>query len=772
VSAGSDVAVLVPSGSTRTHSRRAATVQADRPLVRLCAFGALGLYGTLRWATLMTPAPVWRLLGLLGLSLVIVGAGTALRGRGRLAVALLALLSLLAAFAFAGVPWSWVRHFRIAVTADGISEGLSGLPQVLLPYIGINQWIRTVMVLGAGVLLLDAALIVALAPRQLSDGRRAAAATALIALAVVPSTLVRPELPYLQGLILFLLVAAFMWADRIRQGDLVTATLLALLAGAAAMIAAPRLDTHTPWLNYQALAGNLAPAHPESFDWTQRYGPLQWPQHGKAVLEVQARHPDYWKAEDLDVFDGHGWVAQSVQAPDAQGTVPPANLQKWTQTLHVTLRGLNTTNVIAAGVAAEPTHVTSLVAGLSEGTWVDPTGLGPGDSYDVSAYDPQPTAAQLAAAGTNYPPALLPAYLSLVVPSNPGFSTTEKGALPVVPSYQQVFFAPFGSRIAVAYSPSTPNPAVALAASPYRRVYALARRLARHAATPYDYALSVKRYLDSGAYTYNQDPPSSRYPLETFLFGDKIGYCQQFAGSMALLLRMGGVPARVATGFTTGQYDSATKSYIVADTDAHAWVEAWFPSYGWVRFDPTPAIAPALGGHVPLSVVQGSTKGTGTTPTSHGLRSVTGRLPATTHPHSGGTPVAALIALAVVLVLLAVAVRITVRLNDPTNDQLLAELELAFARSGRRMAAGATLAGLEQRLGGSPDAQAYVRTIRLARFAGGSGQPSRAQRRALRSQLRSGLGVIGAVRALWALPPRFRLRLPALERPRRGLHSV
>ncbi len=772
MSAGADVAVLVPSGSVRSHSRRAATVQADRPVVRLVAFGALGLYGTLRWATLMTPAPAWRLLGLLGLSLVIVGAGSVLRGRSRLAIALVALLALLAAFAFAGVPWSWVRHFRVAVTADGISEGLSGLPRVLLPYLGINQWIRTVMLLGAGVLLLDAALIVALAPpRRLSDGRRAAAATALIALAVVPSTLVRPELPYLQGLLLFLLVAAFMWADRIRQGDLVTASLLALLAGAAAMVAAPRLDTHKPWLNYQALAGNLAPAHPESFDWAQGYGPLHWPQNGKEVLEVQARHPDYWKAEDLDVFDGRGWVAQSVQAPDDEDTIAPANLQEWTQTLHVTIRGMNTTNVIAAGVAATPTHVGSMVAGLSAGTWIDPTGLGPGDSYDVSAYDPHPSPAQLAAAGTNYPTALLPDYLSLVVPSSPGF-TNQQGGLPVVPAYQQVFFAPFGSRIAVAYGPSTPNPAVVLTSSPYARVYALARRLARHATTPYAYAIAVKRYLDSGAYVYDQNPPFSRYPLVKFLFGDKRGYCQQFAGSMALLLRMGGVPARVADGFTSGQYDSATKTYVVADTDAHAWVEAWFPSYGWVRFDPTPAIAPALGGHIPLSVVQGSTKSSGATPTSHGLKSVTGRGSLSTHHHSGGTPVAALIALAVVLVLLALAIRLTVRLHEATNDQLLAELEQAFARSGRRMPPGTTLAELEQRFSSSPDAQEYVRTIRLARFAGGSGLPSGAQRRALRTQLRTGFGVIGAVRALWALPPRFRLRIPALEHPRRGLHSV
>ena len=64
---------------------------------------------------------------------------------------------------------------------------------------------------------------------------------------------------------------------------------------------------------------------------------------------------------------------------------------------------------------------------------------------------------------------------------------------------------------------------------------------------------------------------------------------------MALLLRMGGVPARVSTGFTTGTYDQATKQWLVTDVDAHAWVEAWFPHYGWVTFDPTPASAPARG---------------------------------------------------------------------------------------------------------------------------------------------------------------------------------
>jgi protein-glutamine gamma-glutamyltransferase len=776
MSASSEVAVLVPAGTARARSRHVAASARERPVVRVVTFGALALYGVLRWGTLMSPAPVWRLLGLLGLALVLVGGGILIGGRSRIAMGLLTVFAVLAAFAMAGVPVSWVRHLRIAVTADGISEGISGLPRVLLPYLGINQWIRTVMVMGAGVLLLDAALIIALSsPRQLGDGRRAAAATALIALAVIPSTLVRPQLPYFQGLLLFLLVAAFMWADRIKQGDLVTAIAVAGVAGAAAMVAAPALDTHKPWLNYQALASDLAPGHPEAFDWTQRYGPLHWPRTGRAVLEIHASKPEYWKAENLDGFDGRGWVLQSVGAEDAQDTIPAANLRRWTQTLHVTVRAMKTDNVIAAGLAPDPpTHVVGPVAGVSDGTWIDPSGLGPGDSYDISTYDPTPSSSQLASAGTDYPSVLLPAYLTLDIPSNattPGVIAAP-GVAGAATASQQVIFPPFGSQVGTAYSPSTPNPATVLQSSPYARAYALARSLVRRSANPYAYVANVKRYLDSGPYAYNENPPPSRYPLETFLFNDKVGYCQQFAGAMALLLRMGGVPARVAAGFATGTYDSATHSYVVTDTDAHAWVEAWFPSYGWVRFDPTPAAAPALGGHVPSAPIKGSTSTGSKAPASHGLAGTAAGTNSATKHHGGGIPVAALIAVAAAVALLALGLRATLRLSEPTNDELLAELERAFARCGRRVQSGTTLAALEQRLRGSPEAEAYVRAIRLSRFAGTTERPSMAQRRALRRQLRAGLGFAGLARVLWALPPRFRLRAPGSDHPARGLHST
>ena len=78
-----------------------------------------------------------------------------------------------------------------------------------------------------------------------------------------------------------------------------------------------------------------------------------------------------------------------------------------------------------------------------------------------------------------------------------------------------------------------------------------------------------------------------RATLDGFLFDAKQGYCQQYSGAMALLLRMGGIPARVATGFSTGATDTKTGEYVVRDFDAHSWVEVYYPDYrlGDVRPD-------------------------------------------------------------------------------------------------------------------------------------------------------------------------------------------
>src|SRR4051795_309204 len=99
-------------------------------------------------------------------------------------------------------------------------------------------------------------------------------------------------------------------------------------------------------------------------------------------------------------------------------------------------------------------------------------------------------------------------------------------------------------------------------------------------------------YLKGDDFSYTESPPVAAENLDGFLFDAKSGYCQQYSGAMALLLRMGGIPARVSSGFTSGSYDRKANEYVVRDLDAHSWVEVWYSGIGWVTFDPTPAAAP------------------------------------------------------------------------------------------------------------------------------------------------------------------------------------
>ena len=132
--------------------------------------------------------------------------------------------------------------------------------------------------------------------------------------------------------------------------------------------------------------------------------------------------------------------------------------------------------------------------------------------------------------------------------------------------------------------------------SQYARTWELSKQLKRGTERPMDYVRKVYDYLHRPEFRYVErpaQPPAGQAPLDYFLTQTHEGYCQHYAGAMALLLRMGGVPARVATGFCPGGYSSRKKAWIVRDTDAHAWVEVWFDKYGWVTIDPTPDAHPA-----------------------------------------------------------------------------------------------------------------------------------------------------------------------------------
>ena len=129
------------------------------------------------------------------------------------------------------------------------------------------------------------------------------------------------------------------------------------------------------------------------------------------------------------------------------------------------------------------------------------------------------------------------------------------------------------------------------------RLPQLAREITAAALTTYDKAEAIESYLQKN-YGYTLQLPSAprRDPVAYFLFERKAGSCEFFSSSMALMLRTLGIPSRVVNGFRGGEFNSVTGSYIVRARDAHSWVEAYFPRYGWITFDPTPAGAAASPG--------------------------------------------------------------------------------------------------------------------------------------------------------------------------------
>jgi transglutaminase-like putative cysteine protease len=103
-------------------------------------------------------------------------------------------------------------------------------------------------------------------------------------------------------------------------------------------------------------------------------------------------------------------------------------------------------------------------------------------------------------------------------------------------------------------------------------------------------ARRLERYLSGPDFTYTLDFVGRRDadPLDDFLFRRKSGHCEYFASAMVLLLRSQGMPARLAAGFLGGELNPLTGYYVVRQSNAHAWVEAWMPGAGWRVFDPTP----------------------------------------------------------------------------------------------------------------------------------------------------------------------------------------
>jgi transglutaminase-like putative cysteine protease len=135
-----------------------------------------------------------------------------------------------------------------------------------------------------------------------------------------------------------------------------------------------------------------------------------------------------------------------------------------------------------------------------------------------------------------------------------------------------------------------------------RSVENLAERIVREAGAtnPFDKAKAIENYLrdpDNFVYSTDINPPASGVErISWFLFSSKTGYCEYFASAMVIMLRQVGVPARMAGGYAPGEYDPNTATYTIRESAAHSWPEVYFPTYGWIEFEPTPSQSVVLHG--------------------------------------------------------------------------------------------------------------------------------------------------------------------------------
>lgn len=256
-----------------------------------------------------------------------------------------------------------------------------------------------------------------------------------------------------------------------------------------------------------------------------------------AVIDYPPRY--YWRGLSYDVYTGHGWYSSPTTTAEyaAGDPIPAAVPQSRRLVRHRIVNQQDLGGVLYATGELVTTDHDYAIAWRAPGdafaVQVD------ADEYNVESLVAVVDEARLRAAGSNYPEWVRQRYLSL---------------------------------------PDT-IPA---------RVYTLARDLTATAPTPYDRARAIEDYLRRIPYTLDVPaPPLGRDVTDYVLFDLRQGYCDYYATAMVVLARSAGIPARLAVGYAGGRYDSAGAVYVITEAEAHSWAEIYFPSYGWVEFEPT-----------------------------------------------------------------------------------------------------------------------------------------------------------------------------------------
>lgn len=269
----------------------------------------------------------------------------------------------------------------------------------------------------------------------------------------------------------------------------------------------------------------------------------------RVVMKVRSNKPEYWRAAAFDTFRGNGWEnSEKTREELGSSGLPltvsfPGELARYStrelvQTFFIERQLPNT--LFAAYIPRDVYFPTTVLKVDSMMSVLLPVTLDPGLIYTVVSEVSDVTPAML-----NY-------------------------------SYER-----FPKSVQGRYTDLPPmSPAVA----------ELTNTVIEGKTTEFEKVQAICDYLRD-TYPYDLKVPrqgKDENTVEFFLFKAKRGYCEHFATAMAVMCRTVGIPARVAVGYDTGEYNSLTGYYEVSSRDAHAWTEVYFPPYGWIEFDPTP----------------------------------------------------------------------------------------------------------------------------------------------------------------------------------------
>jgi transglutaminase-like putative cysteine protease len=268
------------------------------------------------------------------------------------------------------------------------------------------------------------------------------------------------------------------------------------------------------------------------------------------VMRVRAERPSYWVGESFDAWNGQSWSSSTRATGTITNSSPfvlpllsGANFTGRTdlQTFYVTTSTADL--IFHAESASELWFPTSTVFYSEDGTIVSPIGLGRGAVYTVESTVAIPTANDLRhAAGAGLPATQARRYLQL-------------------PQH-------------------------------YPQARELAESVTAGDTTTYDKVEALISWIGAHTrYSTNIPPlPPGADTVNEFLFGNRVGYCEQISTALAVMLRTLNVPVREVVGYVPGPYNPVTDLYTIQADDAHAWVQVWFPGYGWQSFDPTAAV--------------------------------------------------------------------------------------------------------------------------------------------------------------------------------------